>query len=125
MLTHRNIKANPEKCRAITKRQSPENVKEIQRLIRRLTTLSRFVQKLVEKTKLIIQLLRKASKVQWTDECEGIFLQLKAFLASPLAIQKSDAKEPIIVYLAMSEDAINAMLVQKVETEERPVYFSS
>jgi len=53
MLVHRDIKANPEKCRAITEIRSPENVKEIQRLIKRLTTLSRFVPKRVEKTKLI------------------------------------------------------------------------
>jgi len=110
MLTYRGIKANPEKCRAITELRSLENVQEIQRLIDRLTCFSRFMPKLVEKTTPIVQLLRKASKFQWTDECEVIFLQLK---------------EPIIVYLVVSEDAINAVLVQKVETEERPVYFVS
>ena len=33
MITHHGIKANPEKCRAITDMRSPKNVKEIQRLI--------------------------------------------------------------------------------------------
>jgi len=76
------------------------------------------VPKLVEKTKPIVQLLRKTSKLRRTNECEGIFLQLKAFLAYPLVIQKPNAKEPTIVYLAMSEDAINTILVKEVETEE-------
>jgi len=62
MLTHRGIKANPEKCRAIVQMRSPKNLKEIQRLIGRLTTLSRFVPKLAEKTKPIVQFLRRASK---------------------------------------------------------------
>jgi len=43
MLTHRGIKANPEM-------RSPNGLKEIQRLIGRLTSLSRFVPKLAERT---------------------------------------------------------------------------
>jgi len=49
MLTHCGIKANPEKCRAITKMRSLENTKEIQKLIDRLTVLLRFVPKLEQK----------------------------------------------------------------------------
>ena len=79
MLTHRGIKANPEKCRAIINLQSPKNVKDIQRLIGRLTVLFRFIPRLGEKTKLIVQLLHKAAEFQWTDECERIFLQLNFF----------------------------------------------
>jgi len=35
ILTHREIEANLEKCRVITEMQSPENIKEIQKLISR------------------------------------------------------------------------------------------
>jgi len=48
MLTHREIEANPEKCRAITKMQSPRNMKEVQQLIGRLTALSKFFPRLIE-----------------------------------------------------------------------------
>jgi len=37
MLTHRGIEANPEKCLAISEMRSPSSIKEIQRLIGRLT----------------------------------------------------------------------------------------
>lgn len=86
MLTNRGIEANPEKCKAITERRSPNGLKEIQRLIGRLTSLSRFVPKLVERTRPIIKLLKKTTKFERTDECEQNFLQLKAFLASPPVI---------------------------------------
>ena len=43
MLTHRGIEANPDKCKAIVEMRSPSNLKEIQQLLGRLTTLSRFV----------------------------------------------------------------------------------
>jgi len=67
MLTQRGIEANPEKCRAITEIRSPENVKEIQRFIGRLTTLSRFVPKLAEKTKPINYYEKLPSSTGRTD----------------------------------------------------------
>jgi len=115
MLTHRGIEANPEKSSTITKMHSSENDKEIQRLIGRLTTLSRFVSRLEKKTKPIVQMLRKAAKIQWTEQCKGIFLQLKAFLASPRVIQNSNATEPIMIYLVVLEDAVSATLLQEAE----------
>jgi len=72
-----------------------------------------------------VQLLRKATKFQWTNECERIFLQLKAFLACPPFIQNSNATKPITIYLIVSEDTISTTLVQEVEKEERPIYFIS
>jgi len=65
-------------------------VKEIQKLIDRLTAPSRFVPKLAEKTKPIVQLMQKAAKFKWIDECEEIFVHLKSLLAAPPVIQKSD-----------------------------------
>jgi len=45
MLTHLEIEANPDNCRAIIEMRSPQNVKEVQlqQLIGCLTTISRFV----------------------------------------------------------------------------------
>jgi len=125
MLTHRGIEANPEKCKAIAEMRSPSSLKEIQRLIGRLTSLSRFVPKLAERTRPIIKLLKKTTKFEWTAECEQNFLQLKTFLASPPVIQKPNTREPIIVYLAVSNEAVSSVLVQEIQAEERPVYFVS
>lgn len=46
MLTSRGIEANPDKCEAVLQMQSPRTLKEIQRLVGRLTALSRFIPKL-------------------------------------------------------------------------------
>nr|KYP65456.1 Retrovirus-related Pol polyprotein from transposon opus [Cajanus cajan] len=43
MITSRGIEANPEKCKAITQMQSPQTMKEVQRLAGRLVSLSRFI----------------------------------------------------------------------------------
>lgn len=125
MLTHRGIEANPEKCKVIVDIRSPNTIKEIQRLIGQLTALSKFVPKLAEKTRPIVQMLKKASQFVWSTECEEIFLQLKTFFSSPPIIQKSDAHEPIIVYLVISDEAVSSVLVQKLKSKERSVYFVS
>jgi len=57
MLTHRGIKANPDKCQVILNMRSPNSVKEVQQLLRRLTALSRFVPRLAERMRPIVQLL--------------------------------------------------------------------
>jgi len=49
MLTQKGIEANPEKCRAIIEMRGPRNIKEVQRLIGRLTTISPFLPYLASK----------------------------------------------------------------------------
>jgi len=125
MLTHRGIEANPDKCKAITEMRSPKNLKEVQQLLGRLIALSRFVPRLAERIRLMAQMLRKMSKFNWNEICEGIFDQLKEFLSSPTVIQKPRLDLPIVVYLAVSEEAVSSALVQEINNEEHPVYYVS
>jgi len=73
----------------------------------------------------MVQLLRKGKKFAWDDQCEEIFKQFKEFFTSPAVIQKPRPDHPILVYLAVSEEAVSAALVQETEGEERLVYFVS
>ena len=61
MITHRGIKASPEKCTAILEMLSPTNIQEVQKLNGRLASLSRFLLKLAEKAKPFYKLLKKMS----------------------------------------------------------------
>ena len=54
MLTQRGIEANPEKCKAIIEMCSPTTIKEVQRLIGRLTAISYFLPNLAEQTQPIV-----------------------------------------------------------------------
>ncbi|XP_047168236.1 uncharacterized protein LOC124837005 [Vigna umbellata] len=49
MLTSRGIEANPDKCEAVLQMQSSTTLKEIQRLLGRLTALSWFIPRLAER----------------------------------------------------------------------------
>jgi len=83
MLTQRGIEANPEKFQAIIDMRSPTNVKEVQRLVGRLTAISRFLPKLADKTKPMIKLLKKSAKFAWDGTCEQNFNNLKQLLTTP------------------------------------------
>jgi len=88
MLTNRGIEANPNKCEAIMKMISPKNLKEVQRLIGRLNALARFVPILVERTKSIVKLLRKAQTFKWNDQCEQAFFETKNMIVEPPILVK-------------------------------------
>ena len=59
MLTSREIEANPDKCQALETMRSTNNLKEVQRLVRGLTSLYRFMPSLADKIKSILWLLKR------------------------------------------------------------------
>jgi len=125
MLTQRGIEANPEKCKVIIEMRSPTTVKEVQRLIGRLTAISRFLLKLAEQTQPIIQLLKKSTRFTCTDDCEQMFQKLKTTLTSPPILHKPDTSQPLLVYITATDYTVSAALVQEVEVTQHPVYFVS
>jgi len=112
MLTERGIEANPDKCAAIIAMRSPTSVKEVQQLIGRMAALSRFVSAGGEKGHSYFQCLKRNNRFVWTDECEAAFLKLKEYLATPPVLCKPRAGEPLCLYFAVTEWAINSVLVQ-------------
>jgi len=124
MLTNRGIEANPNKCKAIMKMGSPKNLKEVQRLVGKLNSLSRFLPILAEKTKPIVNLLKKSETFEWNERCEQAFSQIKTIVAEPPILVKPVLTQPIIVYLATSTEAIGAALIQETP-EQKPIYFVS
>jgi len=113
MLTQRGIEANPEKCQTIIDMRSPANIKEVQRLVGRLIAISRFLPKLADKTKPMIQLLKKSTKFTWDDTCEQNFNTLKQLLTTPPVLTKPNLSLPLIMYIAASTNAVSSALVQE------------
>jgi len=82
MLTHRGIEANPNKCSTILAMRSPTTLKEVQSLVGKLTSLSRFLPRLAEKIRPIVKTLKKANKFKWSNEYEVAFEAIKAVVSS-------------------------------------------
>ena len=90
---------------------SPRNVKEVQRLTRRVAALNKFVSKATEKCLPNFKTLKKA--FQRTKECEATFQSLKESLSSPLLLSPSVEGEDLFLCLAVSQTAISSALIRE------------
>ena len=75
MVSQQGIEANSKKVKAILDMTSPRNVKEVQKLTRRVAALNHFVSRVMDKCLPFFKTLKQA--FTWTDECEAAFQELK------------------------------------------------
>ncbi|XP_016192920.1 uncharacterized protein LOC107633838 [Arachis ipaensis] len=111
MITQRGVEANPEKCQAILQMKSLGCIKDVQRLAGRLTALSRFLGASAAKALPFFNLMKKGIAFEWTPACEEAFNHFKETLATPPVLGKPKAGEPLYLYLAVTEEALAAVLV--------------
>lgn len=116
IVNHRGIEANPAKIKALMEMRSPKSVKEVQSLTGRIAALNWFVSKSSNKCHEFFKAIKKVGKnFEWTPECEEAFQRIKEHLGSPPLLSKPKEDEVLIVYLAVSEYAISAVLVREEE----------
>ncbi|XP_017250742.1 uncharacterized protein LOC108221371 [Daucus carota subsp. sativus] len=126
MVNHRGIEANPAKIKALLDMKSPTNVKQVQSLTGRIAALNRFVSKSSEKCKEFFKAVKGASKdFEWTVECEDAFVKIKKHLGEQPLLAKPNEGETLILYLAVSDYSISAVLVKEDAEGQSPVYYVS
>ncbi|RDX97491.1 hypothetical protein CR513_19729, partial [Mucuna pruriens] len=125
MLSERGIEANPDKCRAVLNMRSPQNMKEVQQLMGRVIALSRFISKASEVATPILNTRKKERNFGWTLDCEEAFLRLKAMLATPPILVRPELGQPLHLYISVTDDAMNSLLIQEREKEQCLIYFIS
>jgi hypothetical protein len=142
LVSYRGIEANPEKIRAIKAMRPPTRVKDIQKLMGSLATLSRFISRLAKRALPFFKLLRKSRPFSWTKEAEQAFQELKQHLVSLPILVALEPEEPLYLYIAAAAEAVRMVLVVErpapesqepedsgpaagVRTFQRPVYYVS
>ena len=113
IVNHQGIEANPDKIKSVLDLPSPSGIKEVQRLTRRIATLSRFVSRASDKCQPFSQFLKKA--FQWDTKCEEAFSALKTYLSSPPIIVSPIEGELLTLYLAVSDFSTSVVLVRDKE----------
>ncbi|XP_017411652.2 uncharacterized protein LOC108323671 [Vigna angularis] len=124
MLTRRGIEANPDKCQAVLDMPAPKTLREVQRLVGRLTALSRFIPRLAEHIKPILKNLKKGSTQHWDNDCETAFITVKHILTSPPIMARPDEGSDLQLYLAAAPYAVSAALIQEAPSLKL-IYFIS
>ena len=108
---------------AILNMTSPKTIKEVQKLIGRITTLNRFVSKAMDKCLPFFKTLKQA--FAWTDEYEAAFQELKRYLSNPPLLSPAKQGEDLYLYLAVSATAVSAVLIREENKKQLPVYYVS
>ncbi|KAJ9544554.1 hypothetical protein OSB04_024261 [Centaurea solstitialis] len=125
MVTQRGIEASPEQIKAIKEIQSPRNVKEVQKLTGRVAALNRFISRSSDKYHLFYNVLRKNHGFNWTEAHEKALQDLKQYMASPPLLTKPIEGESLQLYLAVSNNAVSAVLVREDDQQQHPIYYIS
>ena len=59
----------------------------------------------------LYKLLKKADKFTWTDEADATLQELKRILSSPPILAAPGPREPMLVYMAVTNRVINIVIV--------------
>ncbi|XP_075483729.1 uncharacterized protein LOC142523882 [Primulina tabacum] len=125
IVTDRGIEVNQEKVKSVLCMSSPRFVKEVQKLIGRIASLSRFISQSAHMSYLFFQVLRKAQQFGWDEKCEQAFQDLKIHLEELPVFVKPEPGEKLFVYLSTTEYAISSVLIKEEGSDQKPVYYFS
>lgn len=114
-VSQRGIEANPDKIKAIEQIMTPRRVKDVRRLAGCVAALSRFISKSAERALPFFKILKKAGPMRWTPEAEAALQDLKKYLSSPPTLVAPRPQEPLLLYLAATNQVVSAVLVVQRE----------
>ena len=118
------IRADPEKTAAIQNIEPPRTIPELRRFLGMVNQLSKFSPNLAQITQPLRELLKKARIWQWTEAQQQAFTGIKEFSQSTvLCIYDPNAETKISA--DASSHGLGAVLLQKHESEWKPVAYAS
>ncbi|KAL5554621.1 hypothetical protein UlMin_042022 [Ulmus minor] len=105
--------------------ESPRKVKEVQSLTGRVAALNRFISRAINKCQAFFRALRKGKDFSWTAECKQSFQELKNYLGRLPLLSKPQEGESLILYLAVSKEAVGSAFIREEEGVQWPIYYTS
>jgi hypothetical protein len=117
-VSHRGIEANPDKIKAIEQIQAPKTVKDVRRLTGCVAAMSRFISKSTERALPFFKILKEAGPVAWTPEADAALQDLKTYLSTVPTLVAPKPQEPLLLYLAATNQVVSAALVAQREVDE-------
>ena len=120
-VSQHRIEANPDKNKAIDQIEAPSQIKDVRRLTGCVAAMSRFISKSAERALPFFKILKKAGPMEWTPEAEAALQDLKKYLSSTPILVAPKPQEPLLLYLAATNQVVSAALVAQREVDEEAV----
>ena len=73
--------------------------------------MSRFISKSAERALPFFKFLKKAGPIEWTPEAKAALQDLKKYLSCTPILVASKPQEPLLLYLAATNQVVSAALV--------------
>ena len=83
--------------------------------------MSRFISKSAERALPFFKILKKAGPMEWRPEAEAALQDLKRYLSSAPILVAPRPQEPLLLYLAATNQVVSAALVAQREVNEEAV----
>jgi hypothetical protein len=130
IVSTKGIDPNLDKVQAILNMRIPENIKDVQKLTKRLAALNRFISKSAERSLPIFQALKGSKRdFVWGPSQQHAFEEIKKYLLQPNTLISPTSGADLLLYVSVTETTISAVLVQEQETNHSkyqvPVYYVS
>lgn len=125
VLSHGEIRPNPEKVKAITNARAPRNVKELQSYLGLLNYYGKFIPNLSAEVNCLYSLTKKDVEFLWSQDCEESFNKSKKLVTSESVLELYDPDKQIIVASDASPIGLGAIMSHEINGRDRPVLFAS
>ncbi|KAM2806334.1 hypothetical protein COP1_046965 [Malus domestica] len=115
-----SVEVDKNKARAIVESPSPTNKVQLQRLLRNINFLRRFITNLAGKIQPLTPLLRLKDKeeYEWGSPHQEAFDKIKAYLASPPMLMPPQRGKSLKLYISAFEMPMGSLLAQNNEGEK-------
>lgn len=124
-LNRSGIQMDEERIKAIVEYKRPTNLKTLRSFLGVVNYFKRLIPDLSEKTWTLMELLRKGVKWKWDEKKEEAFLNLKATFLENLKIYHPRYDKPFILRTDASINKFAGVLLQEIDGQEYPIYFTS
>ncbi|GJX99268.1 reverse transcriptase domain-containing protein [Tanacetum coccineum] len=127
----RGSPSKSKKTKAISDLQSPKNIARMRKAFSgKLVSLNRFLAKSAERALPFFNTLKNITKenkheFRWTTEAEEAFQQMKRLIMSLPSLTPPFPEETLYAYLAVSKEAVSAVLLTDRNGRQCPVQYVS
>jgi hypothetical protein len=127
IVSAKGIDPNPDKVQAILNMRILENIKDVQKLTRRLAALNRFISKSAEWSLPTFQALKESKRdFVWGPSQQHAFKEIKKYLLQPNTLISPTPGVDLLLYVSATKAAVSVVLVQEQEInhskQQVPVY---
>ncbi|MCG8033694.1 MAG: DDE-type integrase/transposase/recombinase, partial [Candidatus Thiodiazotropha taylori] len=119
------VSTDPGKIQCIKNWPEPSNLKEVRSFLGLCSYYRRFIADYSTIAKPLTRLTEKNKRFDWTTQCTEAFERLKNLLITAPVLAHPDFSKPFIIDTDASDEAIGAVLSQKIGSTEEVVAYAN